>query len=49
MRERISLKNIEAKRHKVGKIFMFTCALYYILSVVAKGIFSAEVRYIIEI
>ena len=49
MRERVSLKNIEAKRHKVGKIFAFTCALYYILSVAAKGIFAAEVRYIIEI
>ncbi len=49
MRERVSLKNIEANRLKVGKIFMFTCSLYYILSVAAKGIFAAEIRYIIEI
>ncbi len=49
MRERVSLKNIEAKRLKVGKIFILTCSLFYILSVAAKGIFAAEVRYIIEI
>ena len=49
MRERVSLKNIEANRLKVGKIFMFTCALFYILSVAAKGIFAAEIHYIRDI
>lgn len=49
MRERISLKNIEACRHKVGKNFMLTCVLFYILSVAAKGVFAAEVSYIVEI
>ncbi len=49
MRERVSLKNIEANRHKVGKIYMLTCALFYILSVAAKGIFAAEIHYIRDI
>ncbi len=49
MRERVSLKNIEANRHKVGKMFMFTCSLFYILSVAAKGIFAAEISYIVKI
>ncbi len=49
MRKRLSLANIETKRQNVGKMFMLTCILFYILSVAAKGVFAAEVRYIIEI
>ncbi len=49
MREKINLTNIEAKRLKVGKMFMLTCSLFYILSVAAKGVFAAEISYIKEI
>ena len=49
MKNKVSFKNIEANRHKVGKMFMLTCALFYILSVAAKGIFAAEIHYIRDI
>ena len=49
MIERVNLSNIDKNRHKVGKIFMITCSLFYILSVAAKGIFAAEIHYIRDI
>ena len=49
MIERVNLSNIDKNRHKVGKIFMITCSLFYILSVAAKGVFAAEIHYIRDI
>ena len=49
MSERVNLSNIDKNRHRVGKIFMLTCSLFYILSVAAKGIFAAEISYIVKI
>ena len=49
MHEKLCLVNIEEKRQSIGKSFMLTCVFFYILSVAAKGVFAAEVRYIIEI
>lgn len=49
MNEGINLSNIEKQRMKTGKTFMFACMIFYILSVAVKGVFAAEVRYIIEI
>ena len=46
MNGRVNLSNIDKNRHKVGKMFMLTCSLFYILSVAAKGIFAAEIHYI---
>lgn len=49
MRERLTISNVEKIRQKEGKLYLLICGAFYILSVASKGIFAAEVKYIIEI
>ncbi len=46
---RLSLSNLEAKRQNIGKAYILTCILFYVLSVASKGVFAAEISYILKI
>lgn len=44
----ISTPDIEKKRIKMGNLLIFACFFLYATSMAAKGIFAAEVKYIID-
>ena len=44
----ISTPNIEEKRIKMGNLLIFACFFLYTASMAAKGVFTAEVKYIID-
>ena len=44
----ISNPNIEQKRMKMGNLLIFACFFLYTASMAAKGVFAAEVKYIID-
>ena len=46
--DRLNLQNIDRKRYKYGYLLIFACFFIYMSSMAAKGIFSAEVKYIID-
>lgn len=46
MRERLNISNVEKVRQSIGKAYILTCILFYVLSVAAKGVFAAEIGYI---
>lgn len=44
----ITRQNVDEERIKMGKMLIFACFFLYMSSMVAKGIFAAEVKYIID-
>ena len=44
----ITRQNVDKERIKMGKMLIFACFFLYMSSMAAKGIFAAEVKYIID-
>lgn len=44
----LTRQNIDKERMKMGKLLIFACFFLYTSSMAAKGIFAAEVKYIID-
>ena len=44
--DHITIGNVDERRFKIGKLWIFVCFFMYMSSMAVKGVFAAEVSYI---